>query len=102
MKYSKEVLVIRSTLSVQLQVSSRVGLPSNRNLWYFSFCFVEAVPGPYECSVPLAEEQTVLQGACEKNKTKNSPWTFKRNSYINENYLASMTNPPATSFRLPA
>lgn len=84
MKYSKEVLVIRSTLCVKLQVSSCVGLPSNRNLWYISFCFVEAVPGPYECSVPLAKGQTVLQGACEKNKTKNFSWTSKGKGYTNE------------------
>lgn len=100
---SKEVLVIRSKLSVKLQVSSCVGLLYNRNsiLWYISCCFVEDVSGPYECSVPLGKEQTMLQGACKKNKTKNSPWIFKWNSYINENYLASITNPPATSYRLP-
>lgn len=100
---SKEVLVIRSKLSVKLQVSSCVGLLYNRNsiLWYISCCFVEDVSGPYECSVPLGKEQTMLQGACKKNKTKNSPWIFKWNSYINENYLASITNPPSTSYRLP-
>lgn len=87
MKYSKEVL-IRSTLSVKLHVSSCVELPSNRNLWHISFCFVEAVPGPHECSVLLAIKQIVLQGAYEKNKIKNSSWVFKlqlRDSYINEN-----------------
>lgn len=63
---------------------------------------MEAVPGPYECSVPLAKGQTVLQGACEKNKTKNFSWTSKGKGYTDEKYLASMTNLPATSYRFSA